>query len=274
MRYLKHLIEHIPPYEVNLENGGDIDKYAHWFFREYVEFFAPYMIRKLKSFGKNFSNCNILDVGCGGGPLAGAVLLDQKASGGKGVYTGLDIRGDLIEWLSESYKNYDFIEFKKVVADTAVDYIEACKNGGQTVKESDGKEADLNVEDDFYDFQWSSSVFTHLTPKSCINMLKNIAVSSKKDAIHMNTWLVADDESRYALSAGIADRRLPFDMGEFLTYSETNPLVCTAYKEENMLSYYEEAGLEIIEIEKGSWRGPTYSNGALHYQDIVISRLK
>ena len=274
MRYSKYLNEHIPPFDINLENGGDESGYIDLFYRDYVEFFTPYMIRRLKQFGKNFGDCNILDIGCGGGPLAGAVLLYKDTNGGSGIYTGLDIRGDLIDWLQESYKKYDFVEFKKVIADTTVDYIEANKNALQTVANSDGKEADIDVQSNFYDFQWSSSVFTHLTPESCVNMLRNIVRASKKDGIHMNTWLVVDDESRYALQAGIADRNLPFDMGEFLTYSKPNPLLCTAYKEEHMFSYYEKAGLEIIAIEKGSWRGPIYQNDALHYQDIVISRVK
>ena len=74
MRYSKYLSDHIPPYEVNLENGGSESRYADWFYKDYVEFYTPYMIRKLKKFGKNFGNCNILDIGCGGGPLTGAVF--------------------------------------------------------------------------------------------------------------------------------------------------------------------------------------------------------
>jgi hypothetical protein len=88
----------------------------------------------------------------------------------------------------------------------------------------------------------------------------------------VNTWLIIDNESAYSLAAGSADRELPFDFGDFLTYSESNPLVCTCYKIEAIERMYRESGLEIVSIDKGSWRGPAYKNGANHYQDIIISR--
>lgn len=272
--YKKILEKHIAPYELNLENGGDNSTYPEWFFTNYAEFYVPYMIRKVKEFGKNFGDCNILDIGCGGAPFAGAILLYSQVNSYSGTYTGLDIRGELIDWLSEHYKEYGFMKFKKVIADMDVDYLGAHQSGQRTTVSSRGEEGRLDVQKNFYDLQWSSSVFTHLTPESCKSMLESIVASSKKDAIHFNTWLIIDDESRYALHAGIADRRLGFDYGEFLTYSEKNPLLCTAYKEEYIFAYYEELGLEIVDIQKGSWRGPIYSNEALHYQDIIISRVK
>ena len=57
----------MPPYEINLENSGNKELYPKIFFKDYVERYAPYIIRKLQEFGKNFEDCSVLDIGCGGG---------------------------------------------------------------------------------------------------------------------------------------------------------------------------------------------------------------
>ncbi len=269
--YVSILAKYVPPYGLDIENIGEEQSYISNFFNKYVEFFLPYLMKKVKEKGMHFEDCNILDIGCGGGKLAGAVLLSRIANYGIGKYTGIDIRTELIEWLTKIYDEHDFIEFKKVFTDKSIDYCSAVSTGGATVCESDGIETKFSVLHNHYDIQWSNSVFTHLTPAACRNMLRTIYKSSKRDCLQMNTWLIIDDESRYSMLAGLSDRQLPIDAGHFLTYSKNNPLVCTAYKEDFIYSEYERAGLEILSIEKGSWRGSMWRNDAHIYQDIIIS---
>jgi len=78
-----------------------------------------------------------------------------------------------------------------------------------------------------------------------------------------------DDFAQNALDSGAADRRLPIEVGGVLTYSHSNPLVCTAFRLSEVERIYAEAGHEIQEILYGSWSGR--SNGVT-YQDIVISK--
>ena len=52
----------------------------------------------------------------------------------------------------------------------------------------------------------------------------------EKDGISINTWHIIDPESLFSLQLGITDRKLKYDMNEFLTYSKENPLLNTAYK--------------------------------------------
>lgn len=275
-KYVDVLNKYLPPHELslNVADGKNKKTYVREFFKHYVEFFVPYMMRKSEQNGQSLQDCNILDIGCGGGPFAAAFLLLRTATNGSGTYTGIDIRTDLIDCLYGKYKEHSFINFKKNIVSTDRDYIHACDKNGTTLPQSDGKEGDVDVEEDFYDLQWSNSVFTHLTPTAGLTMLKKIAVASKKSAIQLNTWLVIDDESKYALAAGLTDRSLPIDMGEYLTYSESNPLVCTAYKQQFVYEMYDKAGLEILSIEKGSWRGLGHKNDANNYIDIIMSRKK
>ena len=92
-----------------------------------------------------------------------------------------------------------------------------------------------------------------------------------QSAVSINTWLIVGEHSRLAMKTGIADRKLEFDCGDFLTYSKSNPLVCTAYKLPFVERCYSDAGLKILSIEKGSWRGDGMKNRFNHYQDVIIS---
>ena len=73
------------------------------------------------------------------------------------------------------------------------------------------------------------------------------------------------------MQTGIADRKLEIDCGDFLTYSKSNPLVCTAYKLQFVEKCYRDVSLKILSIEKGFRRGGEEKNNFNHYQDVIIS---
>jgi hypothetical protein len=120
-----------------------------------------------------------------------------------------------------------------------------------------------------FDLQFSSSVFTHMWGADIVETIKRFTPIATRDAIFVNTWLIVDDFAQNALDSGAADRRLPIEVGGVLTYSHSNPLVCTAFRLSEVERIYAEAGHEIQEILYGSWSGR--SNGVT-YQDIVISK--
>ena len=55
------------------------------------------------------------------------------------------------------------------------------------------------------------------------------------NSLQFNSWLILDDESKFALKCGLTNRLLPYDMGEYLTRSKENPLTATCYKESFIL---------------------------------------
>lgn len=118
---------------------------------------------------------------------------------------------------------------------------------------------------------WSSSVFTHMWPstaRATLNCFRTI--SADVESTQINTWLIVDEKTKIALANGTADRKLPLEVNGIFTYSWNNPLVCTAFRYSDVYSLYQQAGLKIVDILWGSWRGGL-SNG-IHDQDIVISR--
>lgn len=252
-------------------------KYTEQFSYNFINYYYPYILKNCCEFGINSAQITFLDIGCGWGPIAIPFLINTLSSGNDKSndvgYLGIDIRKDAIDWLSGAYADYPFIKFQHHQANAKADYIGSELNQDPTASLSNGEEAAFNIPSKFsHSVQWSSSVFTHLTPQACRRALESISKSSAKKSIQINTWLIIDDESRYALALGIADRKLPIDCGEYLTYSKINPLVCTAYKIEAIRNIYADAGLEILKIERGAWRGIATKNLANHYQDIIISQ--
>lgn len=268
-----------PPLKKNWNWGKSQHGYVKQFSSYFIEYIFPYLLKNAREQGVSLKKLSILDIGCGWAPLAIPFVIFNQSSDGSvnngNRYLGIDIREDAIEWLQRTYSSYDSVSFLLHNAIKEADYIGAEHAKSQTLSESDGQEANFSMPSDFFaNIQWSSSVFTHLTPQACLQALKSIKRNSLSSGIQVNTWLIIDDESKYSLDSQIADRQLPFDYGDFLTYSENNPLVCTAYKLEAIERMYIDAGFEIIRIDRGSWRGPTYQNNPKHYQDIIISRIR
>ena len=141
-----------------------------------------------------------------------------------------------------------------------------------TFIESDGSEVNYDIPSDIkFDTQWSWSYFTHLTPKACDKVLGIISNSSELGGLQFNSWLIIDEESKFALKCGLTNRLLPYDMGSYLTRSKENPLTSTCYKENFIHKFYEDNNLKIIKVIKGNWRGLKTGNSNFN-QDLIISQ--
>lgn len=261
----------VPPLEMN-HNFDRSNKagYLEEFGRDEIRIVFPWLVSMFEKHCQDTKTLNLVDIGCGAGAMAFAFHL--LISEGEGRYLGLDIKKGMIDWLSAAY-SVNNILFECHYHRPEIDYTGSKESGfsdARTIAHSSGEEAKFVIPPDEFNLQWTHSVFTHLTPEACITGLSSIRSAMRKDSLQVNTWLMIDKMAHYALKAGIADRRLDEDFGDFLTYSRDNPLVCTAYKEDFIRHAYATAGLEIIEILPGSWRG--YTTNQISYQDIILSR--
>lgn len=215
-----------------------------------------------------------LKIGCGTGAMAFAYNLyfsEEKLN--ENQFVGIDINKSSIDFLSKNYSNSFLFHFHETPQDrNYVDKNNFAKSP-TTLAISDGSECAYNIGFNFdCDLQWSSSVFTHLTPKACEKAINFISHNSKKGCFFFNTFLIVDNQSMSSMRMGYSDRELKYDFGDFLTYDKENPLVCSAYKLDFILELYKNAGMEIIDIQKGAWRGEGISNDFQHQQDVIISR--
>ncbi|MGD1903746.1 MAG: methyltransferase domain-containing protein [Geitlerinemataceae cyanobacterium] len=251
------------------ENNGNYDKSISSlseYIRGHVESAClkelPYLIEKANL----TPDASILDYGCGWGRLAYA---SSNYLSSKGLYLGLDISKFAIDSLKAGYSsfpNFEFI-FQDISTDENYIYIQEGKSSKSQAKSS---EPVLPIEyEGKFDVVFSHSVFTHMWREGIQHVLKEQAKVLGSGGYGINTWLIVDEYAKYVMKCGLTDRALPFFVNGVFTYSQENPLLCTAYPISTIYEIYAAAGHQIIDIEFGSWAGR--ENGVT-YQDVVISK--
>lgn len=253
----------------------------------YTDYILPMALKNISIKDSDFPK--ILDIGCGFAPmcLASKIYRDiwiknKNNNNNNYYYVGIDIRKDAIEYNKINFKEHPEIFFLLHDASNKnIDYIGDFKkfknlapNRIMTEAFSDGEEANYQLPFTYKaDIQWSNSLFTHLTPSSLFNVLRFISKNLSNEGVAINTCQIIDPESLYSMKLGLADRNLKYDFGSFMTYSENNPLLTTAYKIDHLLEIYEKNNLKIIKIIEGKWRNVKQrAKSSKHDQDIIIAK--
>ena len=273
-QFSKDYKKYIIPQKQNYNWGSGSKNYINNFASQEILYYLPEIINYCgKSYFEN-TLPKILDLGCGLGPMALAYkLYFEELLVDKISYVGVDINEKAIEFLSNAYPKNFFFHLHD--SGDEINYIGKNLKGNinKTISHSDGNECNYNLGFDFKsDIQWSSSFFTHLTPKAVDKSLNFIKKNLSDDGVSFNSWLIVDNFTKASMKIGRLDRNLNCDFGEYLSYSDSNPLVCSAYKIDFIKEIYKKNGMEITSILRGSWRGGV-KNDFNHYQDIIVSKL-
>lgn len=281
------LIDLIPPLwsNSNIDYHQTEQKHINTFSAPNIELYSPFIF---KTFYKNYpwllfinSKITIHDLGCGWWPLAYSLaqLIIEEGSISQEIleYIGVDIKQENINFLKDAYSKFRAFSFHYHATKESVDYIGDYKhmelNSGKTTPFSNGDECLYSfLKPNSICIQWSSSLITHITPSAVENMLTTIYRTLKPGGIAINCLMLADPLAIRAMNVGITDRKLPIDHGPYLTYSDQNPLLCTAYKPEWLLTKYALNKLKIIDIQFGHWRGDASRNEIGHYQDVIVAQ--
>jgi SAM-dependent methyltransferase len=261
----------IPPSKINYNlSGGELMDTASYL-RAYKTMNCLKMLPYLMKVGNLRPQSAIYDHGCGLGPLAFAAsnYLDES-----GAYFGIDINLEAVTFLKQAYADRRNFRFEHQAVSIGEDYV-ALENRpysapppAETVLAA--KDLDLvGFVDRPIDVTYSGSVFTHMWMETIVATLRQLRTLIGESGVCVSTWLIIDGFAEYVLRCGLADRELPFEINGAFTYSKSNPLVCTAYREEDVRKMYALAGREILSINWGSWSGR--DNGVM-YQDIVTAK--
>ena len=262
--------------------------YRKEFLNSYTNFIIPLALEEIKI--KDLDFPKVLDIGCGFAPMCLAskiyrdIWLKNKKTNNDYYYVGIDIQKDAIEYNKVNFKDCpeNFFLLHNV-SNKNIDYIgdfgkfkHDAPNHIKTDASSDGTEANYQLPFTYKaDIQWSNSLFTHLTPSSLFNVVKFISENLSRDGVAINTCNIIDPESLYSMKLGLADRNLKYDFGSFMSYSENNPLLNTAYKIGHLSEVYAKNNLTITQIIKGKWRNvkqrPESSRHGI-YLDIIIAK--
>lgn len=235
----------VPPRSMIFVGEGD--------FKKIGEEFMGYFLK----FGNLRPDNKVLDVGSGIGRMAAPLT---RYLSPEGEYYGFDIVREGIDWckknIASKYPNFHF-----ELADI--------KNMSYN---PDGKYLSENFKfpygNEFFDFVFLTSVFTHMFPADVDNYSREIARVLKRSGLCLVTFFLLNDESLGLIKQGSSSQNFIYDMNGCFTIDRNIPENAIAYKENDVETLFQKTGLVISgPIRYGSWCG---RKTFLSYQDIVV----
>jgi SAM-dependent methyltransferase len=242
----------VPPPELQAYIGGG--------FREVGPEFLAYFrdLCELKP------NHRVLDVGCGSGRMA--VPLTEYLNS-EGLYEGFDISAKAVEWCVQNITS-QFPNFHFQVADVHN------PSYNSTAKFRPGEYV-FPYENNYFDFVFLASVFTHMLPRDMEPYLAQIARVLKPGGRCLITFFLLNPESRALMpTATPIHANVRFDFKHLVQYGcqamdRNKPEDALAYDESFARTLFQKYGLRIDEpIRYGSWCG---RENYLSLQDIVVA---
>ena len=257
----------IPPrmlnYNMTYEDMAGFGRFKNAFTRSALESEIPFLL----SLGLNGEH-SILDYGCGLGPMAYGFSETMETI----QYLGVDVVERPMSYLAQAYDNNPNIEFAFLPIKSDHYAVEAITSGldANTVPHDIAR---IPAEDNTFNFQYSSSVFTHMTEPEIIAALREIVRTVKPDGVLVNSWFVIDDAALDACKDGTADRMFPHrENGMYYSHAD-NIRMSVGFTLAAIERIHEASGLGLKKVMRGAWDGLDRVSGSPNYQDWTISRL-
>jgi SAM-dependent methyltransferase len=215
------------------------------------------LVDQLERYAGLGSDSRVLDIGCGYGRVAHALLRRRFT----GRYVGIDILERQIEWCAAKLGR-EGVEFRRVDV----------RNDRYNPQGADGADA-LDLAGETFEVVALFSVFTHMWPSDVTAYLAKIAAALEPGGRALATFFLLDAEWRRLEAAGAASFRLPFERTPFCRYgSEEEPLHRVGYELDWVRSAAADAGLALVGGPAfGGWSGRAgAAGGDAGYQDAVV----
>jgi ubiquinone/menaquinone biosynthesis C-methylase UbiE len=247
-RYSHSESDLIPPEDQIYVGGGDYLVVGEHFFRLFVK------LGGLKPADK------VLDVGCGSGRMA--IPLTRYLR--RGSYEGFDIVPAGINWCNKHFTTrYPNFHFRHAdVYNKQYNLTGTCQASAFT----------FPFKEDYFDFVFLTSVFTHMFPKDMEHYFAEISRVMKPGGRCLITYFLLNSESLSLLERGLAIPAFEHQMDGFRTSDVNIPEAAIAFDESYITKLYKQFGLDIIQpIHFGNWcKRQRY----LSYQDVIVAQKK
>jgi SAM-dependent methyltransferase len=239
----------IPPRGMIFIGAGDFEKIGRDFKKHFIEV------------GNLQPSDTVLDVGCGIGRMA-IPLTDYLSK--EGEYWGFDIVKQGIEWcqkrISPKFHNFHFMHS---------DIYNKEYNPKGKIQ---AREFKFPFEDQFFDFIFLTSVFTHMLPADMENYVAEIARVLKAGGRCMMTFFLLNEESRNLIYAGTSTLDFRYEIEGCLTTNPETPEDAIAYDEKLVRSLLDAHDLIVSQpIYYGSW---CQRQDFFDYQDLIVAKKK
>lgn len=236
----------IPPKSLDFVGGGNFEEIGQKFKKYFIE------LANLQPSDR------ILDVGCGIGRMA-IPLTDYLSK--EGEYWGFDIVKKGIRWcqsrISPKFRNFHF-QHSDV-------YNKHYNPNGKVQAQN----YQFPFDDEYFDFIFLTSVFTHMLPSDLENYLSEISRVLKPEGKCLITFFLLNEESENLVRSGSSTLDFSHKIQGCKTTNKTDPEGAIAYSEEFVLGLFKKYGFKIAQpIHYGSWCN---RDTFLTYQDLIIA---
>ncbi|OFX21428.1 MAG: hypothetical protein A2041_07565 [Bacteroidetes bacterium GWA2_31_9b] len=199
----------------------------------------------------------VLDIGSGIGRMA--IPLTRYLSK-EGKYEGFDIVKKGVNWcqkkISPKFPNFNFqhIDLKNSLYNLST--------------EQDASKFKFPYKDNYFDFVFLTSVFTHMLPNDVENYLFEINRVLKTSGICFVTFFI-DPVDSIDFKNQNKNFKFLYDKGNYILMDEKVPEANVAYKFDYLQNIIKNSGLRIKSKHFGFWSGRSKSD-SLDFQDILI----
>jgi SAM-dependent methyltransferase len=202
-------------------------------------------------------NWRVLDIGCGSGRLAVPVAWYLT----KGTYYGIDIVPAGIQWCVEKIKPcYPNTHFELADIYNAAYHPNGSKKASEFV---------FPYADNFFDFIFLTSVFTHMQPHDLEHYIDEIHRMLKPRGRCLITFFIYNEEARQGISANKSKFLFTYDYDQYFAVDANLHESAIAYRVEYIKDVLHRHHLKIVGQKNGLWRWhKEYLPG--QGQDIVV----